>query len=79
MKSKQELVKMLNILRIKTDPGFKPDIDIGVFYDDKIPKPDKLKYLHEISILKWVLTDFEYDDKDMQKETIHFIHSEGLN
>ena len=67
MKSKKELVKMLNILRIKTDPGFRPgDNDPGIFYDDKITEHQKLRYLHEISILKWVLTDFEYDDKDME-------------
>ena len=66
MKSKYEKIKVLNILRIKTDPGFKPEIDIGFHYDDKITKLEKLRYLHEISILKWVLTDFEYDDKDME-------------
>ena len=66
MKSKYEIVKVLNILRIKTDPGFKPEVDIGFHYDPKITKLEKLRYLHEISILKWVLTDFEYDDKDME-------------
>ena len=66
MKSKYEIVKVLNILRKKTDPGFKPEVDIGFHYDPKITKLEKLRYLHEISILKWVLTDFEYDDKDME-------------
>ena len=66
MKAKYEIVKVLNILRIKTDPGFKPEVDIGFHYDPKITKIEKLRYLHEISILKWVLTDFEYDDKDME-------------
>ena len=66
MKSKYEIIKVLNILRIKTDPTFEPEIDIGFHYDDKITKLEKLRYLHEIAILKWVLTDFEYDDKDME-------------
>ena len=67
MKSKYEIIKVLNILRINTDPWFKPEVDIGFHYDDKITKLEKLRYLHEISILKWVLTDYDYDDNDMKK------------
>ena len=45
MKSKYEIIKVLNILRIKTDPTFEPEIDIGFHYDDKITKLEKDKTL----------------------------------
>ena len=68
MKSKTEIIEYLNILRVKTDPNFEPEKDTGFhFTDNTLSKVEKLKILQEISILKWVLTDYEYDDNDMKK------------
>ena len=68
MKSKTEIIEYLNILRVRTDPNFEPEKDTGFHFTDKnLSKIDKLKIAHEIAILKWVLTDYEYDDNDMKK------------
>ena len=68
MKSKTEIIEYLNILRVRTDPNFEPEKDTGFHFTDKnLSKVEKLKISYEISILKWVLTDYEYDDNDMKK------------
>ena len=68
MKSKTEIIEYLNILRVRTDPNFEPIKDTGFHFTDKtLSKVEKLKISYEISILKWVLTDYEYDDYDMKK------------
>jgi len=68
MKSKTEIIEYLNILRVRTDPNFEPIKDTGFRFTDKtLSKVEKLKISYEISILKWVLTDYEYDDNDMKK------------
>ena len=68
MKSKTEIVEYLNILRVRTDPNFEPEKDTGFhFVDENLTSAEKLKIAYEISILKWVLTDYENDDNDMKK------------
>ena len=68
MKSKTEIIQYLNILRVKTDATFEPEKDTGFHFVDKnLTSAEKLKIAYEISILKWVLTDYEYDDNDMKK------------
>ena len=68
MKSKTEIIEYLNILRVRTDPNFEPIKDTGFRFTDKtLSKVEKLKISYEISILKWVLTDYEYDDNDIKK------------
>ena len=65
MKSKNEIIEYLNILRVKTDADFEPEKDTGFhFVDESLTSAEKLKIAYEISILKWVLTDYEYDDID---------------
>ena len=68
MKSRAEILEYLNILRVRTIPNFEPEKGTGFhFTDNTLSKVEKLKIAHEIAILKWVLTDYEYDDNDMKK------------
>ena len=62
MKSKYEIVKLLDYLRAKTDPKFHNND--GVFYDPEITKKEKYDNMIEIKLLKWILSDYEYDQKD---------------
>ena len=67
MKAKYDIVKLLDYLRAKTDPKFKNND--GIFYDPKITKKEKYDHLIEINLLKWILSDYDYDQKDMDRET----------
>ena len=66
MKSKYDIVKLLDYLRAKTDPKFKNNE--GIFYDPKFSKKEKYDTLIEINLLKWILSDYDYDQKDIQQD-----------
>lgn len=65
MKLKYDIVILLNYLRAKTDPKFHNDD--GVFYDPKISKTEKYNNLIRINLLKWILSDYEYDQNDIDR------------
>ena len=70
MKTKKEIIELLNILRAKTDKEFSnsPDNDTGFHYESKQLTPgEKMTYRYQIGILKWILTDFQYDRFDQDK------------
>jgi len=66
MKAKYEIVKLLDYLRAKTDPEFRHDEHIQ--FNPNINKKELYDFRIQINILKWILSDFEYDDNDRIKE-----------
>ena len=66
MKAKYEIVKLLDYLRAKTDPEFRHDEHIQ--FNPNISKKELYDFRIQINILKWILSDFEYDDNDRIKE-----------
>ena len=66
MKAKYEIIKLLDFLRAKTDPEFRHDEHIQ--FNPNISKKELYDFRIQINILKWILSDFEYDDNDRIKE-----------
>ena len=74
MKAKYEIVKLLDYLRAKTDPEFRHDEHIQ--FNPNISKKELYDFRIQINILKWILSDFEYDDNDRKTQNTEFFYME---
>ena len=76
MKSKYDVQKLLDRLRAELYPDFKTwtTNDSGIHYNPKITKKEKYDKLIAIDVLKWVLSDYDYDQTDhdsiLMKDTL---------
>ena len=66
MKAKYQIINRLDFLRAKTDPEFRHDEHIQ--FNPNISKKELYDFRIQINLLKWILSDFEYDDNDRIKE-----------